>query len=132
MAVCYMAGPFFLPIIHTLDLVYVHLHTDTGGRAKDGTPIITCSSHLEPSATTELKEKEALDLLLHFSTLSRNGDKTKGFTIIVNGTTLTHTAMATLLQAVGKFQVGHSNGHTRTHTHTYTHTHTHTHTHTLL
>ena len=84
----------------------MHARMDTGGRAKDGTPVITCSAHLDPSAMTELKEKEALDLFLHFSTLPRNGNKAKGITIIINGATLTLTAMTTLLQAVGKFQVG--------------------------
>ena len=102
-----------------LELVLVQMNA--GGRAKDGTPVITCSSHLEPSSITELKEKEALDLLLHFSTLSGNSDKNKGVTVIINSTTLPPIAVTTLLQAVGKFQVGTLlDGHTHTHTHTHT------------
>ena len=103
---------------------------DTGGRAKDGTPIITCSPNVDPSTVTELKEKEALDLFLHFSTLPKDEDKNKGFTIIINGSTLTHIAMSTLLQAVDKFEVGHTSEPIHTHTHTHTHTRTHTHMHT--
>ena len=71
----------------------------------DGTPIITCTQRGDGLSGDELKEKEALDLLLHYSTLPEEKDKLKGYTVIIDGPKLSQSAFTVISQAVAEFQV---------------------------
>lgn len=96
------------PRVNSLELPLEALINGTiflsGGRTLDGMPIITCSQKEDGTSPEELKEKEALDLLLHYSTLPKEEDKAKGYTVILNGPKLSQSTFTTVFQSVVKFQ----------------------------